>query len=225
MKKENSINRKTILSEKSPFSYREAFNEFRTQINFVIKNSGLKKILITSSVECEGKTITAINLGISLAQSGQKILLIDADMRKASVEKYLGISIENDSGLTDYLNGKADRVCIHSNLSVDYLFAGATQDDPNNLLISSKFSKLLNELETKYDIILLDSPPVMAVSDAINISQFCDGVILVVRHNYTKKDDVKRTKQRLEQVGAHMIGTVMSQYKPRFESRQKSYYY
>ena len=181
--------RRCILTNHSSFHVQEAYKALRTNIRFFLSGSECKKFCITSSTSGEGKSITILNLAISFAQAGQKVLLIDADMRRPSLSRLL---IEKPApGLSNVLAGlntesESIRKGIYENL--DVMFSGDLPPNPSELLGSNNMQKLLQRMERDYDYILMDLPPVGAVSDACVIANALDGVLFLVRQNVTERD-------------------------------------
>ena len=171
-----------------------------------------KIILMTSSGPQEGKTTTAINLAIVMAQAGEKVLLMDADLRQPRVEKVFNFGKER--GITEVLAGteKFD-AAVHktdiNNLSV--IACGTIPPNPSELLGSVKMVELLKDLEKKYDRIVIDAPPALAVTDPVILSGMVDGTIIVVRANETNRHAVMKTKEMIESVkSSHLIGAVLT---------------
>ena len=203
--------RRFILTNHSSFHVQEAYKALRTNIRFFLADSGCKKFCITSSAAGEGKSITILNLAISFAQTGQKVLLIDADMRRPSLARLL---IEKAApGLSNVLAGfnsedESIRTNIYENL--DVLLSGDLPPNPSELLGSENMQKLLGRLEKRYDYILVDLPPVGVVSDACVIANSLDGVLFLVRQNSTERDSVKYSIKQLELSGANQMGFVVN---------------
>ena len=158
--------RRQILSKNTNFAIQEAYKSLRTNISFSVRGNKCKKFCITSSVAGEGKSITMLNLAISFAQTGQRVLLIDADMRRPSLGKLL---IEKTSpGLSNVLAGLCDvMLAVRKNIrpNLDILFSGEIPPNPLELLSSKTMEKMLEELKPLYDYIIVDTPPVTIVSD------------------------------------------------------------
>lgn len=218
--------RRFILTNHSSFHVQEAYKALRTNIRFFLAESGCKKFCITSSAAGEGKSITILNLAISFAQTGQKVLLIDADMRRPSLARLL---IEKPApGLSNVLAGlnseeEAIRVNIYENL--DVLLSGELPPNPSELLGSENMQKLLKRLEKKYDYILVDLPPVGVVSDACVIANSLDGVLFLVRQNSTEREAVKYSIKQLELSGANLMGFVVNGTQTEGKSYSDSYRY
>lgn len=214
-KKDTSTNHAELLSVNSPFAYTEAYKTLRTNLSFASVSRKYKKIIITSAIPNEGKSTITVNLAITLAESGAKVLLMDCDLRNPTLNRLLRIKTAMTRSLTSLLSGELQlEECIlsHPKLRCDIILAGATPPNPVELLSSDKMEQLLDQLSDQYDYIICDTPPVGVVTDAVALSRFCDGIILVVRQNMTTKEQVWRAKQNLETVQANVIGTILSCY-------------
>lgn len=216
------VQRRHILNPNSSFYVKEAYKTLRTNIRFFLNQEGCKKFCITSSTMGEGKSITILNLAISFAEDGQKVLLIDADMRRPAMARLL---VEKASpGLSNVLAGlvdedKAIRKEVFHNL--DILYAGDVPPNPLELLGSERMRELLNRLSQEYDYILVDSPPVNAVADARVVANLLDGVLYLVRQNRTEKEAVARGINLLKLTDAKLLGFVINGIDP----EAKKYYY
>ena len=214
--------RRNILNKYSNFYIREAYKTLRTNIRFFLNQEGCKKFCITSSTMGEGKSITILNLAISFAENGQKVLLIDADMRRPAMARLL---VEKGTpGLSNVLAGLvtedlAIRKEVYPNL--DMLFSGDVPPNPSELLGSDRMKDLLARLSENYDYILVDSPPVNAVSDARVVASLLDGVLYLVRQDKTEKDAVARGINQLKLTDAKLLGFVLNGINP----DAKKYYY
>lgn len=216
MKKKEAISNKTLLMSKSaPFSYVESYKSLRTNLLFASVNKECKKIAITSSIANEGKSTIAINLAISMASTGSKVLLIDCDLRKPALHRYLRIGNNASIGLTSILAGmkKAEEsiVCLDE-LGISFLPAGPIPPNPTELLGSKRLKDVLDSLIEQFDYILLDTPPVSVVTDAAVLAQITDGILFIIRQNYTKIDAAKIAIKKLEDVHATIIGSVLNDF-------------
>lgn len=211
-----------FVVEKSPKSIpAESYRTLRTNIQYSLFDKEIRTILITSSEPGEGKSTTSGNLALSFAQAGKNVILIDCDLRKPSIHKKFKIS--NALGLSDVLIGKMkveEAVNKYAN-RLDILTAGKIPPNPSEMLGSKAMEKLLEEIKDHYDIVILDTSPVLAVTDAQVLSRKADGTIMVVRAEATKKDSVLRAKGLLDMVGAKILGTVINGV----ERSRKHYYY
>lgn len=218
--------RRHILTNHSSFHVQEAYKALRTNIRFFLSGDGCKKFCITSSRAGEGKSITILNLAISFAQTGQRVLLIDGDMRRPSLARLL---IEKPSpGLSNYLagfNGEDEviRSGIYTNL--DVIFSGEIPPNPSELLGSENMQKLLERMGKRYDYILMDLPPIGVVADAGVIAGSLDGVLFLVRQNSTERDAVSASVKQLELSGARLMGFVLNGIQSDGKSYQDNYRY
>lgn len=198
-----------LLSDSSPFVVNEAFKTLRTNINFALPDAGAKVIGITSTNRGEGKSSVSINIAISFATVGKKVLLIDCDMRLPSVAKRLNIN--GRPGLSDFLIGSAEfSECKRSVMDglIDVLPAGSIPADPTGLLESESILGLISRMKQHYDCIIMDFPPVNTVTDAAIMSKVIDGFLLVIRHNSTEYKQAKLMKKALQLANARIIGFV-----------------
>ena len=224
-------NKLEIASDKPPFAYVEAYKTLRTNMNFIFRNNKYKKLVVTSSIPGEGKSSVSINLARVLAENGTRVILIDCDMRKPMLHKYLRAQRFRTRGLSTVLSGIStleDSVATFSDLQFDLMTAGPIPPNPTELLASEEMEHLLDLLAKQYDYVICDTPPVSVVTDAAILSQYNAGVILVVRQKYATFKQAKKAKQNLENVHADILGCVLNQYdvsKNVKETKQSSYYY
>ncbi|MFB5311947.1 CpsD/CapB family tyrosine-protein kinase [Enterococcus gallinarum] len=211
----------TLADKASPVA--EQYRTIRTNIQFASANRKMQTIVVTSAGAGEGKSITTANLAIVLADAGQRVLLVDADMRRASVHKTFGLS--NEAGLSLYLssNQQIEGLAQHTsvaNLSV--LTAGPKPPNPSELLGSKRMDQLIEEACRLYDVILFDMPPIVVVTDAQIMASKVDGTLMVVREEVTRKDALMNAKKLLDMVHAHILGVV---YNGVEKGHAQDYYY
>ncbi|KOP65417.1 capsular biosynthesis protein [Bacillus sp. FJAT-18019] len=207
-----SINDSSLIvsmNPKSPIS--EVYRILRTKIHFSSKDQELKTLMITSTQTGEGKTTTISNLAVTYAQEGKRVLLIDADMRRPSLHRVF--SVPNHQGLSTLLTGQTSvqdsvQETIVSNLSL--LPSGPVPANPAELMDSVVMRELLEQLKPEYDVILLDTPSVLSVSDSVIVSALCDGVVMIVASGKVRKDHLKKAKEQLDHVNARMVGIVIN---------------
>ena len=212
----------THFEPKSPVS--EAYRTFRTNIQFARFEHPLKTLLVTSAGPGEGKSTTVANLAITMAQMGTKTLLVDADLRRPVLHSIF--EQEKNLGLTNVLLGNThvdDAIHELGVKNLNLLCCGTLPPNPSELLGSEAMRKLMEQLKEKYDIILFDSPPVVAVTDAAVLSAQIDGVILVISSGETTRNAEIRAKTLLNNVRAQILGAVLNNVK--MAGRYGSYYY
>ncbi len=203
---------KKTLHKNLEFTATEQYKLLRTNLGFTLPE-GLKcaRIGVTSSTRGEGKSTTAVNLSYVLAESGNKVLLIDGDLRIPSIAKKMGI--EASPGLTDLLMGKevpADR--FKSGLLDNWYIipAGDLPPNPSEILGSRRMENFLNSMSEKFDYIIIDLPPVNIVSDAVAISRLTAGMVVVIREDYTEKKELEKCFRQLKLSGVKVLGCVMN---------------
>jgi non-specific protein-tyrosine kinase len=201
-----------LIVQTDPHSPRaEAFRQLRTNLQFVDIDHPVKSIVITSSIPQEGKSTTTANLAITLAQAGLKVVLVEADLRRPKLMQYLGV--EGAVGVTSVLIGRVsldDALQPWGNGSLMVLPSGPTPPNPSELLGSQGMADLIAALEQRADIVLVDAPPLLPVTDAAVLAKICDGALLIVRHGVTSREQVIRAAESLRVVDAHLIGNVLN---------------
>lgn len=216
-------------NKKVPFAVVESYKSIRTNLLFLLAQSGGKVIAFSSSNASEGKSTTAVNAAIAFSQLGGKVLLIDADLRRSSIHKKL--KIDNQNGISNVLAGFSDfSGAVHVvNENFDVLTAGSIPPNPSELLGSKQFSDLITSLREQYDYIVIDTPPINIVSDALLIAPRTDGLILVIRDGFTPHDSIKRAIDAAEFANINILGAIMNGANPksshRYTYRRYSYGY
>jgi capsular exopolysaccharide synthesis family protein len=187
----------------------ESYRHIRTNIQFNKQDRSMRTLLVTSPGAGDGKSVTAANLAIVMAQAGQSTLLIDTDLRRPQVHKLFGMY--RSPGLTEALEGSLkERIQDPGVENLSVLPAGANGQNPSELLNSSKFRDVIEELRGHFDTIILDTPPVLAVTDAALLSPQCDASLCVVRAGATTEPELDRAMQVLEDVGANVMGAIFN---------------
>ena len=223
---EKDLSRLEIISANSPFAYAESYRSLRTNLNFVTHHKKYRKLLLTSTLPNEGKSSVAINLACILAENGYKVILIDCDMRNPMLHKYLRAQRFRMTGLSTVLSGacKVEEAIAHfSDLKFHLMTAGPIPPNPAELLASEDMGDLLDALAVKYDYVICDTPPVSLVTDAVVLSQHCDGTLLIVRQNYASFEEVRKTRRSLKNVNADIIGCVLNQYDIAYDVKISKY--
>ncbi len=210
-----------ILSETSPWACQEAYRALRTNLMLSLTGEETKVIGVTSSVMGEGKTTNCLNVAISFAEIGRRVLVFDFDFRRPAVASRLGI--ETVPGMTNFLIGQNEfDEIFHRNIreNLDVITAGSVPPDPTWLLQSKGLEAALTSLKPHYDYIFLDLPPVNVVADASIVEKYVDGYIMVVRDKVAQYSEVNRAIQQLKFAGGRLIGIVYSDVK-----QEKNHYY
>ena len=211
-----------FVMEKAPKSIdAEAYRSLRSNIEYSSFDDEYRVIVVTSSVPGEGKSTTAGNLAIALAQSGNKVLLVDCDMRKPSIHKKFKIS--NAAGTAELLLRKKlfEEVANKYNENLTIITAGKIPPNPSEMLASRAMTAFIEEMKKEFKYIILDTPPLQAVTDAQVLSTKADGVLLVVRAGSTKKELVSNSVDLIKKVHGKVIGTVLNGV----ENKKNNYYY
>lgn len=196
---------------KSPAA--EAYRTLRTNLRFINPDNSLDSILLTSSGAGVGKSAVSSNLAAAIAYNNQKVILVDADLREPAQHKFYEMT--NYEGLSNILMGeislaKGIRDSGVENLQI--ITSGIIPPNPAEMLDSKRMQNILSELEDRADLVILDTPPVVAVTDAIPLSRWVAGVLLVVASGQTHRDMLKKTVETLSQVKANIVGTVLNKY-------------
>ncbi|MDH3224492.1 MAG: polysaccharide biosynthesis tyrosine autokinase, partial [Gemmatimonadota bacterium] len=202
----------------------EAFRGLRLNLSFLsVGERPVKSILVTSPGPVEGKSTTSLNLAATFAQYGERVLLVDADLRRPVL--HTALELERDPGLTHLLIGtnSLDDV-IHRDVipNLDVIPAGPIPPNPAELVGSMTMSETLGQLESSYDRVIVDSPPALAVTDAAGTASFVDGVLLVLRSGRTEQRAAERTAEHLGRLGIRILGVVLNDIQKRVH--EESYY-
>lgn len=227
-KSSSGLRRRLKIGKNLSFAASEAYKLLRTNLVFSMADEeGCKVIGVTSALRGEGKSTTSMNLAYSLAESGKKTVLVEGDMRIPVVAKTLALA-DPGPGLSNVLAGIAplEKAVLPSGL-IDNLFvipAGEIPPNPSELLSSARMEKTVEALTKTYDYIIIDLPPVNAVSDALAISGILSGMIMVVRQNYCDNGALSQAMRQLEFMNVKLLGFVMNYSEPR-KSRYKKYGY
>ncbi|WP_274649393.1 CpsD/CapB family tyrosine-protein kinase [Paenibacillus humicola] len=209
----------TLHHPKSPIS--EAYRTLRTNIQFSSFETTMQVIMVASAQRGEGKTTTISNLAVAYAHEGKKVLLVDSDLRTPVLHDLF--SLQNQLGLTTILTNQSKwqetiKDTEVENLSL--LTSGPIPPNPSELLSHQRMGMLMDTLKEHYDLILMDTSPVMGVTDSLVVSALCDGVILVVAAGMTDKELVTKTKANLERVNSRILGVVFNDIKGKSNARK-----
>lgn len=219
-----------LTSQSKSFAYVEAYKALRTNLEYVSQAHGgsTKVIMVTSSTPSEGKSNVAVNLAVSLAAGGKKAVLLDCDLRKGTIHRYLHIT--SLPGITTCLSGEvalSETIRHFTELGIDVITAGSIPANPSELLGSDRMGKVLRALANEYDYVICDTPPVNAVADAAALSRYVDGAVLVVSHNQVTRETALAAKRQLENSNVPILGAVLNMYdvkKSGGDSKTYTYY-
>ena len=188
----------------------EAFRILRTNISLKDFDSKLKVINVISTTAQESKSTTILNLGYVFSQLGKKVLVMDLDLRLPSIHKKL--RLKNKNGITDVIARTIDfnEAVIHYTQKMDVILSGTKNPYASELIQSKSFSNILNELKNRYDMILIDCPPVGLVTDGVITSTLCDGTIMCIASGKNDKRDLEKTRDLIKQFNVNILGIVMT---------------
>ena len=222
----------THLDPKSPVA--EVFRALRTNLQFMNRFGKTQTILLTSTVQAEGKSWVSANLATAFAQTGRKVVIVDADMRKPRQHKIF--SVKMCPGLSNYLSeinelGRREKFeytdCIQKT-EVENLYllpSGNIPPNPSELLLTEKIEELMKELSNEFEVVIFDGAPCLLVTDSTIISRLVDSTVLVVSQKYTKTDDLKEAKKRIKSVGGKLVGVVLNRVEVSNKKYADKYYY
>jgi capsular exopolysaccharide synthesis family protein len=197
------------LAQATPWA--ESFRVLRTNMQYVDVDKERKVFTLSSSLEQEGKSTTAVNLAVTLSMAGQRVALVECDLRRPLIAKRLGL--DNAIGTTSVLIGSVlldDALQRYADTDLMVLACGQLPPNPSELLQSHAMELLLKQLRDRFDIVLLDAPPLLPVTDAALLSARSDGLLMVLRHGKTTKDQLRHSLERVEQVGGKCVGVVVN---------------
>lgn len=216
-----------LIGPAAPFQFVESYKSLRTNLEFLSAASNSKVLIVTSSVPEEGKSNVAVNLALTLSNSNKRVVLLDGDLRKGTLTRYLRVS-KKHSGITNMLMGTAEWKNVLTpvqNQNLILVPTGPLPPNPTELLATPKMEALMKELEDYADYVIIDTPPISVITDAAVLSRYADGAILVVRPGVTTIQGAQLSKRNLEAVGAKILGVVINGYDIKKSSRKDGYYY
>lgn len=208
---EDAVRRPLLTQAQSQSPRAESFRQLRTNLQFSNFSGRANSILITSSLPGEGKSTTATNLAIALAQAGRTVCLVDADLRRPSINNYLGL--DRNAGLTTALVGDAevdDLLQAWGDENLYVLASGQIPPNPSELLGSNEMAQLIRRLENSFDTVVIDAPPLLPVTDAAVLSQHVGGVVVVVGSRKLRHQDLEKSLSALKLVDANLLGIVLN---------------
>lgn len=207
-----ALEQSVLLNSRSDFYLREAYKTLRTNVTFSLADvDGSKVIAVSSSAQSEGKSITAANLALSFTQAGKRVILIDCDLRKPKIARLLSMSAED--GLVNALMDASkleESIVPYEDTKLDVLLCGTIPPNPSELLGSERMKQLLALLRGQYDYIVLDTPPINVVTDAVVLRSVVDGYLFVVRANQSERGEILHALDQLDYAQAKVLGFVLN---------------
>lgn len=214
----------TISNPRSPIS--ESYRSLRTNMDFSSIDEKLQVMMVTSAGPGEGKSTTITNLAVTYAQSERKVILLDGDLRKPTAHHTFGLT--NRLGLSSVISQQcslAEAIQVTDTPNLHVITSGVIPPNPAEMMASKKMTSLIDQLRETYDIVLIDTPPLLAVTDAQVISTKCDGVVLVIDQGKVKRDIAIKAAKSLENVNARILGVVLNNVKRKANEEAYYYYY
>lgn len=215
-----------LLTDNPQFNVVESYKTARTNLQFKLMNNDDRRcIAFTSAFASEGKTTVCINLAVTFAQTSSKVLIIDADLRRPDVHRFL--KVQSSPGLSDKICGFADdQPCVYRT-DIENLYvmpAGSIPPNPAELLMSSRMDSFLKVFLSSFDYVFIDAPPVGIVTDAAIIGAKCGGVIMVARQGVSRKDKIAAAIDSLKKVDVNILGFILNDYEVEKKKSNKDYY-
>lgn len=210
-----------------PFAYSEAYKSLRTNINFIASTEDVKTIVITSAIPKESKSNVAVNLAMTLATEGKRVILVDCDFRQPTLNRYLKLG-RHHMGFTDVLIGRVelkDAITTFKDAKISVLTAGSIPPNPSEMLAQKKTKSIIDALKENFDYVIIDAPPVTVVTDAAILSTYVDGVVFVVRSKYAPIETLQLAKKRLDDVNARILGVVLTRFNAKSTTKSSAYTY
>lgn len=216
-----------ITSDKMPFAYVEAYKSLRTNLNFLAGSNDVHCIVVTSTAPEESKSNVSVNLALTLAESGKKVALVDCDLRKPVLHKYLkaGHNVKGVSNILSRQISLKEAMVMPKGFNFSFLPAGTTPPNPSELLSQPQMVEMIAALREEFDFVIFDAPPISMVTDAAIIGNLVDGALFVVRSNYAATDAIKAATQQLQSAGVKILGVVLTRYNIKKSLKHSNYGY
>ena len=216
VRRDQALEKRHIIDRMGDSRTAEDYRQLRNNLRFLNVDDPPRVIMVSSALPSEGKTTTVINLALALADAGQRVVVVEADLRRPKVISYLGLV--GGVGLTNVLAGTADLddvLQVYGDDLVSVLAGGPTPPNPGELLASSHMRALLEKMRGRYEYVLIDAPPLLPVADASGLSAHIDGVLLSVRYGITHKEQLREAAATVERVGGRTLGVVLNIVPPK----------
>jgi capsular exopolysaccharide synthesis family protein len=214
--KDQSLEKRHTVEHGGSTRVAEDYRQLRTNLQFLRVDQPPKVILVTSALPSEGKTTAVVNLGLALAAAGRSVTIVEADLRRPKVTRYL--QMVAGVGLTNVLAGAAkldDVLQAYGDTGMTVLASGPTPPNPGELLASAQMASLVEELRGRSDLVLVDAPPLLPVADASGLASVVDGVLLSVRYGFTRKEQLQQAATTLARVRATTLGVILNIVPPK----------
>lgn len=216
-----------ITNKAAPFNYKEAYKSLRTNIKFISATENAKSFVITSALQEESKSNVSTNLAISLAEEGEKVVLVECDFRKPTIHRFLHMH-SGGNGISDVLMGSCsieEAIDHQKELGIYVLPVGTVPPNPAELMATPQMKLILDTLKKAFDYVIIDTPPVSVVTDAAIVGGLADGAFLVVRSDYAPVEMVQLAKKKLEDVHVKIFGIILTRFDAKKTGHQSGYYY
>ena len=205
-----------LISQKGmPFAYVEAYKSLRTNLNFLTSSTGARAIVVTSTMPEEAKSNVSVNLALTLAEDGKNVALVDCDLRKPVLHKYLKAG-HNVKGVSNIVSNQC---------KLTFLPAGTPPPNPSELLGSARMQQMIQQLRATFDYVIFDAPPISMVTDAAVIGNQVDGALFVVRSSYAPAESVEAAVKKLKDTGVKVLGAVLTRYDAKTALKGSNYAY
>lgn len=225
--KNQSIALPLITDPHAPFDYVEAFKALRTNVHFIAAEKNVHSFVITSAIPNEQSSVTATNLAISLAAEGKRVVLVDCDMRRPDLHTLLHLA-PDAKGLSDVLVGSVsleNALQKQNDLNLSILAAGTIPSNPSELLERPQTAELLDSLKSQFDFVIVNAPPVAAVTDAMIVGRYLDGAFLTVRSKFAPRESIQLAQSKLNELHIPIFGVILTQFNTKHANKSSGYSY
>lgn len=217
-----------LISQKGmPFAYVEAYKSLRTNLNFLTSSTGARAIVVTSTMPEEAKSNVSVNLALTLAEDGKNVALVDCDLRKPVLHKYLkaGHNVKGVSNIVSNQCKLEEALLRLEQFKITFLPAGTPPPNPSELLGSARMQQMIQQLRATFDYVIFDAPPISMVTDAAVIGNQVDGALFVVRSSYAPAKSVEAAVKKLKDTGVKVLGAVLTRYDAKTALKGSNYAY